>query len=108
MENLIQTGEKFNVSETVVYSTQSVVSKVVLKKDTGNVTLFAFDKGEGLSEHTAPFDAMVSILDGEAEIRIGGQPHVLKAGEAIIMPANISHALKAIERFKMMLIMIRK
>lgn len=108
MESLVQTGEKFNVSETVVYSAQSVVSKVVLKKDTGNVTLFAFDKGEGLSEHTAPFDAMVTILDGEAEVKIGGQPHVLKAGEAIIMPANISHALKAVEKFKMMLIMIRK
>jgi quercetin dioxygenase-like cupin family protein len=108
MENIIQIGEKFNVAETVVYSTQAVVSKAVLKKETGNVTLFAFDKGEGLSEHTAPFDAMVTILDGEAEIKIGGQPHLLKAGEAIIMPANIAHALKAIERFKMMLIMIKK
>jgi quercetin dioxygenase-like cupin family protein len=108
MENIINKGEKFNVEETVVYSTQAVVSKAVLKKETGNVTLFAFDAGEGLSEHTAPFDAMVTILDGQAEIRIGGQPHVLKAGEAIIMPANISHALKAIERFKMMLIMIKK
>ena len=108
MESIIKIGEKFSVSETVEYAAQAVVSKTVIKKDTGNVTLFAFDKGEGLSEHTAPFDAMVHIIDGEAEIRIGGNPHILKAGEAIIMPANITHALKAIERFKMMLIMIRK
>ena len=108
METIIKLGEKFGVNETVEYAAQAVVSKTVIKKDTGNVTLFAFDKGEGLSEHTAPFDAMVHIIDGEAEIRIGGNPHILKAGEAIIMPANIAHALKAIERFKMMLIMIRK
>jgi quercetin dioxygenase-like cupin family protein len=108
MEQIIKIGEKFNVSESVSYSAQAVVSKVVLKKDTGNVTLFAFEKGEGLSEHTAPFDAMVHILDGKAEIKIGGNPHILSTGEAIIMPANITHALKAIDRFKMMLIMIRE
>ena len=108
MENLINIGETFNIADAVAYSAQAVVSKAIIKKDTGNVTLFALEKGEGLSEHTAPFDAMVTILDGEAEIKIGGQPHRLKTGEAIIMPANISHALKAIERFKMMLIMIKK
>jgi quercetin dioxygenase-like cupin family protein len=108
MEQIIVKGEKFQVAESVSYSAQAVVSKVVLKKDTGNVTLFAFEKGEGLSEHTAPFDAMVHILDGTAEIKIGGNPHLLKAGEAIIMPANIAHALHAVERFKMMLIMIRE
>jgi len=108
MENLINKGEKFDVAGAVTYSTQAVVSKAILKKETGNVTLFAFEKGEGLSEHTAPFDAMVHVLDGTVEIKIGGQPHVLKAGEAIIMPANITHALKAIERFKMMLIMIKE
>ena len=107
MEPIITKGERFNVNETVEYATQAVVSKTVLKKETGNVTLFAFDKGEGLSEHTAPFDAMVHIIDGEAEIKIGGNPHMLKAGEAIIMPANIPHALRGIERFKMMLIMIK-
>jgi quercetin dioxygenase-like cupin family protein len=108
MEQIIVKGEKFQVAESVSYSAQAVVSKVVLKKDTGNVTLFAFEKGEGLSEHTAPFDAMVHILDGTAEIKIGGNPHLLKTGEAIIMPANIAHALHAVERFKMMLIMIRE
>jgi quercetin dioxygenase-like cupin family protein len=108
MESIINKGEKFKVAGAVEYSAQAVVSKAVLKKETGNVTLFAFEKGEGLSEHTAPFDAMAHILDGEAEIKIGGNPHVLKTGEAIIMPANITHALKAIERFKMMLIMIKQ
>jgi quercetin dioxygenase-like cupin family protein len=108
MDNVIYKGEKFEVANAVAYSAQSVVSKQVIKKETGNVTLFAFDKGEGLSEHTAPFDAMVTILDGEAEIRIGGTPHLLKTGEAIIMPANITHALKAVEKFKMMLIMVKE
>lgn len=108
METRINTGENFNVAGAVEYAAQTVVSRAVLKKETGNVTLFAFDKGEGLSEHTAPFDAMVHILDGKAEISIGGAPHILKAGEAIIMPANISHALRAIERFKMLLIMIKE
>lgn len=108
MEAMINKGEKFKVNEAIAYSTQAVVSKTVVKKETGNVTLFAFEKGEGLSEHTAPFDAMVYIIDGQAEIKIGGNPHILSAGEAIIMPANITHALKAIERFKMMLIMIKQ
>jgi quercetin dioxygenase-like cupin family protein len=108
MDKVINKGEKFDVADAVGYSAQSVVSKQVLKKETGNITLFAFDKGEGLSEHTAPFDALVSILDGEAEISIGGTPHLLKTGEAIIMPANIAHALKAVEKFKMMLIMVKE
>lgn len=107
MENIVNKGEKFVVAEAVVYSAQAVVSKTIVKKDTGNVTLFAFDQGEGLSEHTAPFDALVNVLDGKAEITLGGQPHLLEAGEAIIMPAGIPHALKAVERFKMMLVMIK-
>jgi quercetin dioxygenase-like cupin family protein len=108
METLINTNEKFVLTEAVTYSTQSVVSKAVLKRQTGNVTLFAFDRGEGLSEHIAPFDAMVHVLDGLVEIKIEGQPHLLKEGDAIIMPANVPHALKALERFKMMLIMIKE
>jgi quercetin dioxygenase-like cupin family protein len=108
MENSIVTAEKFLLKDTVSYSTQAVVSKTVLKKETGNVTLFAFDKGEGLSEHKAPFDAIVCVLDGKAEIHIGGKPHLLEAGEAIIMPANVTHALNAVERFKMMLTMIKE
>lgn len=96
-----------NLSELLTYQSGSVVSRQLIKKSAGNVTLFAFDKGEGLSEHTAPFDALVYILDGRAEVIISGQSHKLKTGEMIIMPANQPHALKATERFKMMLVMIR-
>ena len=85
----------------------SVVSKEIVRKDTGTVTLFAFDQGQGLSEHTAPFDALVYILDGEAKITISGNPVQVKAGELIIMPANEPHALQAVQRFKMLLVMIR-
>ena len=104
-ENL--TARTITVTDLVDYQAGSVVSKQLIKKDIGNVTLFAFDEGEGLSEHTAPFDALVQILDGEAEILISGRPHSVKAGEMIIMPANEPHALKAVKRFKMMLVMIR-
>ena len=100
-------GEAFNLLQHVDYATGSVVSKTLIKKEIGNITLFAFDQGQGLSEHTAPFDAVVQILDGEADITIGGQPQVVSAGQMLIMPANISHALQAKVRFKMLLIMIR-
>ena len=93
--------------DMVNYQKESVVSKTLIEKKTGTVTLFAFDQGQGLSEHTAPFDALVYILDGEVEITISGNPINLKQGQMIIMPANESHALKAINRFKMMLIMIK-
>jgi quercetin dioxygenase-like cupin family protein len=85
----------------------AVVSRQITKTEAGNVTLFAFDKDQGLSEHTAPFDALVHILEGEAQITISGKPFDLKAGDAIIMPANEPHALKAVQRFKMLLTMIR-
>jgi len=91
----------------VEYQDGSVVSREIHKKVTGSVTVFAFEAGQGLSEHTAPFDAMVHILDGEAEITIAGTPRQVSAGELIIMPAGKPHSLKAIKRFKMMLIMIR-
>jgi quercetin dioxygenase-like cupin family protein len=107
MEKTIEKGEKFAVADSVSYSAQSVISRQLLKSEKGNITLFAFDKGEGLSEHTAPFDAMVLLLDGKAEVMIGGKPNTLQTGDAILMPANIPHALKALERFKMMLVMIR-
>ena len=93
--------------ELVDYQEGAVVSRAIIKKQVGTVTLFAFDAGEGLSEHTAPFDALVHILDGEAEIRISGVLHQLKQGEMIIMPAHEPHALKAVKRFKMMLVMIK-
>ena len=100
-------GQAGDLIGLVEYQDDAVVSKEIIKKNTGTVTLFAFDKSQGLSEHTAPFDALVYILDGKAEITISGKPSDVKAGQAIIMPANKPHALKAIERFKMMLVMIK-
>ena len=91
----------------VEYQDGAVVSRTIMDRPTGTVTLFSFDKGQGLSEHTAPFDALVHILDGEAIVTISGNDLLLKAGEATIMPADEPHALKAEERFKMMLVMIR-
>ncbi len=99
--------EILNLGELVSYQTGSVVSRQITKADAGNVTLFAFDEGQELSEHTAPFDALVHIVEGEAEVIISGQPFHLKSGEAIIMPANDPHAVKAPSQFKMLLTMIR-
>ncbi|MEI7676317.1 MAG: cupin domain-containing protein [Bacteroidales bacterium] len=99
--------QKFTIKENVSYAEGAVVSKQTIKQKGGNITFFAFDKGEGLSEHTAPFDAMVVILDGKSKITIGGDVFVLSEGEAIVMPANIPHALLATEKFKMMLVMIK-
>lgn len=105
MINIIE--EAKNLNNLVDYQDGAVVSKEIIKKDAGSVTLFAFDKGQGLSEHTAPFDALVYIFDGKAEITVVGKQHSLKAGETMIMPANKPHALKAVERFKMLLVMIK-
>jgi quercetin dioxygenase-like cupin family protein len=101
------TAKVLDMARLVEYQTGSVVSRAIIQKKTGTVTLFAFDEGQGLSEHTAPFDALVCLLDGEAEVIISGNAHVLKKGEMIIMPANEPHALKAVGPFKMMLVMIR-
>ena len=94
-------------ADLVDYQSDAIVSREVLKQKTGSVTLFAFDAGQGLSEHTAPFDALVQVLDGEAEITIAGKHHRVRASELILMPAGQPHALKANQRFKMMLTMIR-
>ena len=96
-----------SLANLVNYQEKSVVSKTLIEKKTGTVTLFAFDQGQGLSEHTAPFDAMVFVLEGEVEIQISGKPFFMKEGDMIIMPANEPHALKAIKRFKMVLTMIK-
>lgn len=101
-------SEIIPIADLVSYNEGSVVSRQVTKAEAGNVTLFAFDKDQELSEHTAPFDALVHVLDGETEIRISGKPFHLKAGDAIIMPADEPHAVKALTRFKMLLTMIRK
>lgn len=107
MSDIFLKGTVLDLTELVSYSDGGVVSKQVLKNEAGNITLFSFDKGQGLSEHIAPFDAVVQVLDGEVEIKIGGVSHLLKQGQSIIMPAHISHALFAKERFKMLLTMIK-
>ena len=109
-ENFIQIEDMtqaLKLKDIVSYMEHSVVSREIIRKPSGTMTVFAFDKDEGLSEHTAPFDAAVYLLEGEAEIRIDGKPHSVKEGEMIIMPANKPHALKAITRYKMLLVMIK-
>lgn len=100
-------AKALKLANLIAYQKSSIVSREIINKKTGTVTIFAFDKGEGLSEHTAPFDALVCILDGEAKILISGTPYLVKKDEIVIMPANKPHSLKALKRFKMLLIMIR-
>ncbi|MFC1489804.1 cupin domain-containing protein [Candidatus Latescibacterota bacterium] len=100
-------NKAITVKENVEYSDGSIVSKIILNKDTGTVTLFAFDQGQKLSEHTAPFDALVNVVDGEAELIIGGEAMIVSEGQFAIMPANIPHAVNANKRFKMLLTMIK-
>jgi len=107
----METTEKSSILDfvkSVEYSENGIISKRILEKKAGNVSLFSFDKGQKLSEHTAPFDALIQILEGEAEILIAQKPYHLKKGESIIMPATIPHAVNAIEKFKMLLTMIKE
>lgn len=97
----------FNMEELISYQEGSVVSRTLINKSTGTVTLFAFDKEQALSEHTAPYDAMVYLIDGQADITISGISYNVHEGETILMPANKPHALKAVSKFKMLLIMIK-
>jgi quercetin dioxygenase-like cupin family protein len=99
--------EVSRVVDLVSYQDGAVVSRIVVKRETGNVTLFAFDAGQELSEHTTPYDALVQVVDGEAEITVAGRPYRLRGGDMIVMPAHQPHALKAVSRFKMLLTMIR-
>ena len=107
MSTIIKTSEIFVAAESIEYAGGSVVSKMIVNKTSGNVTLFAFDKGEGLAEHSSPHEALVQMLDGTAEITIGGNVNIVKQGQCIILPSNIPHSLKANEKFKMMLTMIK-
>ncbi len=100
-------GKPMDLANSIEYADGSVVSKTLFNKKTGTLTLFAFDAGQGLSEHTSPYDATVYILDGEAKLIIDGKPITAKAGEMVIMPADIPHDVQAESRFKMLLIMIR-
>jgi quercetin dioxygenase-like cupin family protein len=107
MNNDVLTAKVENIVDLVDYQVGSIVSRTIIDKPAGTLTLFAFDAGQGLSEHTAPFDALVYLLDGRAEITISGKPLQLKQGEMVIMPANQPHALKAVRKFKMLLVMIK-
>ena len=107
MSELFEKGAILNMAEMIEYSDGGVISKKVLKNEAGNITLFAVDKGQGLREHNAPFNAMVEILDGEAEITINGKPLILVTGQSVIMPAGIPHALYARKQVKMLLTMIK-
>lgn len=100
-------AQPVSLSSLINYQEGSVVSRVILKREKGNVTLFAFDEGQGLSEHTSPFDALVQAVEGEAEITVAGQPIALKLGQVVLLPAEKPHAVKAITRFKIVLTMIR-
>lgn len=108
MESTFKHSEVFEFAKTVDYSSDGIVSKRIIQKPTGNVSLFSFDKGQQLSEHTAPFDALIQVLEGSAEIIINSKPYQVSAGQAIIMPANIPHAVKAAAQFKMLLTMVKE
>jgi quercetin dioxygenase-like cupin family protein len=107
MANEFNHSEVFSYSDLIDYADGSIVSRQIIQRKSGNITLFSFDKGQRLSEHTAPFDAVISVIDGEAEVRINSIPFKLTAGQNIIMPANIPHAVNSSERFKMVLTMIK-
>jgi quercetin dioxygenase-like cupin family protein len=106
-QNEFTASEVFSMRSSISYANNAVVSKIVLKKPNGNITLFAFDAGEELTEHTTPYDALVQVLDGSAEIIINGTPHSIPSGSSIIMPGNVPHAVKAHEQFIMLLTMIK-
>ena len=107
-DDLTAAAEVLRLVDLVQYQTGTVVSRTLVKKPTGTITVFAFDENEGLSEHTAPFEALVFVIDGEAEISIAATPYRVHAGEMLRLPANQPHALRAVQRFKMVLIMIRE
>jgi quercetin dioxygenase-like cupin family protein len=107
-DSTVPPSQALNLAALIDYQPGSVVSRTLIDKTTGTVTLFAFDEGQGLSEHTAPFDAFVHLIEGTAEITISGTSITVKGGELVIMPANEPHALRALEKFKMILIMIRQ
>ncbi len=107
IEKIFNTAEVYNLKDMVDYSDGSTVSKIITRNEKGNLTLFAFDKGQNLSEHSAPFDAIVQVLEGAGTIIINKKEHAVSEGQLIIMPANIPHAVEATEKFKMLLIMIK-
>ena len=107
-KSLLEPGQVFDLEKKISYGEGAVVSRTLVNNDCGTVTLFAFDEGQGLSEHTAPFDALVNIVEGESEIVIDGRPNRVCKGQLILMPANVPHALNAVTPFKMLLTMLRR
>lgn len=105
---LLETSKSFELKKLIEYSKDSIVSRTIAESKAGTLTVFAFDKGQGLSEHSAPFDAIVQVIDGNGEFTIGGNPVKVSAGQIIIMPANVPHAVRAVKKFKMLLTMIKK
>jgi len=103
----METSVLFRLSDHIVYADHSVVSKTIIKKETGTITLFAFDKGQGLSPHVAPFDALVQVVDGECVFMIGEEKNAMQTGDCIILPAGVVHAVESVTRFKMLLTMIK-
>ena len=108
LETRVPAAEVVALPELAAYQEGAIVSRTLLKANGGTVTLFAFDQGQSLSEHTVPFDALVQVLDGEAELIIGGKSAVARAGQTVLMPANVPHAVNATQRFKMLLTMVRE
>ena len=106
-ESSFEKSRIYHLKDSVNYSDGAIVSKIIIKNNVGNVSLFAFDKGQNLSEHTAPFDAIVQVVEGHARIIIDGTDYIMQDNDTIIMPANIPHAVEAVERFKMLLTMIK-
>ncbi|MDD6210119.1 MAG: cupin domain-containing protein [Bacteroidales bacterium] len=107
MNEVLKKGVVLDFKRLIDYSEGSIISKLILNNKGGNITLFSFDKGQGLSEHSAPFDATIHLLEGEAEITLDGKPYKVKQGESFILPANHPHSAKATDRFKMLLVMIK-
>lgn len=107
LNNFMETSAIYSLTDLILYQEDSSVSKIIMKNDCGSVTLFAFDTGQSLSEHTAPFDALVNVLEGDVLIRISGKEYTLKANDVIIMPANEPHGLKALTKVKMLLTMLK-
>jgi len=105
---LLETSKSFELKKLIEYSKDSIVSRTIAESKAGSLTVFAFDGGQGLSEHSAPFDAIVQVIDGNGELIIGGSPVKVSAGQIIIMPANVPHAVRAVRKFKMLLTMIKK
>jgi quercetin dioxygenase-like cupin family protein len=107
MMNTVEKSVKFELTASIEYSQKGIISRQIVRNNAGNVTLFSFDEGQSLSEHTAAFDEIIQVMEGEANVIINGKENILTAGEAVIMPANVPHALKALRKFKMILITIK-